>query len=276
MAGVGRCHRRVSGRCTRPGSQPCPTPSWAARQRPLVPVRVAGRCDPERSAPGRCSPRTGRLRSPAPRVAQRRRGRLELPRSRTGSSRCQRHRGSGGRPGDCPFESAVEFVQLLVEVTDGGAAGGWAEHPAEVLCPLPYPSNGLVACDRENLGRRGHGLVELLCLREGDGQAEQQYGAACCRPASVVTLDAESRLTKGGDADLWLDPHPHAPLRPATGENLTYGHGGTTTSTTPTEPSSAPTNRPAPAMPLSAGPPPPAATPALSSRADCHPGCIGT
>jgi hypothetical protein len=35
MAGVGRCHRRVSGRCTRPGSQPCPTPSWAARQRPL-------------------------------------------------------------------------------------------------------------------------------------------------------------------------------------------------------------------------------------------------
>lgn len=29
MAGVGRCHRRVSGRCTRPGSQPCPTPSWA-------------------------------------------------------------------------------------------------------------------------------------------------------------------------------------------------------------------------------------------------------
>jgi hypothetical protein len=196
MAGVGRCHRRVSGRCTRPGSQPCPTPSWAVRQRPLVPVRVAGRCDPARSAPGRCSPRTRRLGSPAPRVAQRRRGRLEPPRSRTGSSRCQRHRVHAAGPAiarsrvlsnSCSCSSKSRRAELR-------AVGPSIRRRSSARCRTRR-MGWSPAIDRESLGRRGHGLVELLCLREGDGQAEQQYGAVCCRAASVVTLDAEGRLT---------------------------------------------------------------------------------
>ena len=41
----------------------------------------------------------------------------------------------------------------------------------------------------------------------------------------VVTLDAESRVTEGEDANLWLDPTRMHLFDPASGENLTYGHG---------------------------------------------------
>jgi multiple sugar transport system ATP-binding protein len=53
------------------------------------------------------------------------------------------------------------------------------------------------------------------------------------RTQLVVTLDAESRLTKGSDADLWLDPSRMHLFDPATGENLTHGVGTTATATAP-------------------------------------------
>jgi multiple sugar transport system ATP-binding protein len=55
------------------------------------------------------------------------------------------------------------------------------------------------------------------------------------RTQLVVTLDAESRLSKGGDADLWLDPSRMHLFDPATGENLTHGRGTAATSTTSTD-----------------------------------------
>jgi multiple sugar transport system ATP-binding protein len=55
------------------------------------------------------------------------------------------------------------------------------------------------------------------------------------RTQLVVTLDAESRLRKGSDADLWLDPSRMHLFDPATGENLTHGHGTDASSTTETE-----------------------------------------
>jgi multiple sugar transport system ATP-binding protein len=45
------------------------------------------------------------------------------------------------------------------------------------------------------------------------------------RTQLVVALDAESRLTEGSDADLWLDPTRMHLFDPETGENLTRGHG---------------------------------------------------
>jgi multiple sugar transport system ATP-binding protein len=45
------------------------------------------------------------------------------------------------------------------------------------------------------------------------------------RTQLVVTLDAESRVSEGQDANLWLDPTRMHLFDPATGENLTHGRG---------------------------------------------------
>jgi multiple sugar transport system ATP-binding protein len=45
------------------------------------------------------------------------------------------------------------------------------------------------------------------------------------RTQLVVTLDAESRVSEGEDANLWLDPRRMHLFDPASGENLTHGHG---------------------------------------------------
>jgi multiple sugar transport system ATP-binding protein len=45
------------------------------------------------------------------------------------------------------------------------------------------------------------------------------------RTQLVVTLDAESQVTEGSDAELWLDPSRMHLFDPASGENLTRGHG---------------------------------------------------
>jgi multiple sugar transport system ATP-binding protein len=45
------------------------------------------------------------------------------------------------------------------------------------------------------------------------------------RTQLVVTLDAESRVSEGEDADLWLDPSRMHLFDPASGENLTHGRG---------------------------------------------------
>jgi multiple sugar transport system ATP-binding protein len=55
------------------------------------------------------------------------------------------------------------------------------------------------------------------------------------RTQMVVTLDAESRLQKGADADLWLDPSRMHLFDPATGDNLTHGRGTDAASTTETD-----------------------------------------
>jgi multiple sugar transport system ATP-binding protein len=41
----------------------------------------------------------------------------------------------------------------------------------------------------------------------------------------VVTLDAESRVTEGADAELWLDPSRMHLFDPGSGDNLTHGRG---------------------------------------------------
>jgi multiple sugar transport system ATP-binding protein len=48
------------------------------------------------------------------------------------------------------------------------------------------------------------------------------------RTQLVVALDAESRLTEGSDAELWLDPTRMHLFDPSSGENLTRGRGAET------------------------------------------------
>jgi multiple sugar transport system ATP-binding protein len=45
------------------------------------------------------------------------------------------------------------------------------------------------------------------------------------RTQLVVALDAESELAEGSEAELWLDPTRMHLFDPASGENLTHGHG---------------------------------------------------
>jgi multiple sugar transport system ATP-binding protein len=45
------------------------------------------------------------------------------------------------------------------------------------------------------------------------------------RTQLVVNLDAESRVSEGQEADLWLDPSRMHLFDPSSGENLTHGHG---------------------------------------------------
>jgi multiple sugar transport system ATP-binding protein len=42
---------------------------------------------------------------------------------------------------------------------------------------------------------------------------------------SKVNLEAESRISEGAHANLWLDPTRMHLFDPATGDNLTHGHG---------------------------------------------------
>ncbi|HZA76328.1 MAG TPA: sn-glycerol-3-phosphate ABC transporter ATP-binding protein UgpC [Acidimicrobiales bacterium] len=48
------------------------------------------------------------------------------------------------------------------------------------------------------------------------------------RTQLVVALDAESRVTEGSDAELWLDPSRMHLFDPSSGENLTRGRGAET------------------------------------------------
>lgn len=45
------------------------------------------------------------------------------------------------------------------------------------------------------------------------------------RTQLVVTLDAESRVAEGQDAELWLDPSRMHLVGPESGANLTHGRG---------------------------------------------------
>ena len=45
------------------------------------------------------------------------------------------------------------------------------------------------------------------------------------RTQLVVTLDAESRVAEGSEAELWLDPSRMHLFDPESGENLTHGRG---------------------------------------------------
>jgi hypothetical protein len=56
---------------------------------------------------------------------------------------------------------------------------------------------------------------------------------ACCNKSTrhvtrtqlVVTLDADTRVAEGADAELWLDSTRMHLFDPETGENLTHGRG---------------------------------------------------
>jgi multiple sugar transport system ATP-binding protein len=53
------------------------------------------------------------------------------------------------------------------------------------------------------------------------------------RTQLVVALDAESELTEGSEAELWLDPTRMHLFDPASGDNLTHGHGAQPRTLTP-------------------------------------------
>jgi multiple sugar transport system ATP-binding protein len=62
-------------------------------------------------------------------------------------------------------------------------------------------------------------------VRRTLGELATELDSEQLRTQLVVALDAESRLTEGSDADLWLDPTRMHLFDPETGENLTRGHG---------------------------------------------------
>jgi multiple sugar transport system ATP-binding protein len=62
-------------------------------------------------------------------------------------------------------------------------------------------------------------------VRRTLGELATELDSEQLRTQLVVALDAESRLTEGSDADLWLDPTRMHLFDPETGENLTRGRG---------------------------------------------------
>ena len=72
-------------------------------------------------------------------------------------------------------------------------------------------------------------------IREPLAELATELDSEQLRTQLVVTLDAESRLQKGADADLWLDPSRMHLFDPATGDNLTHGRGTDAASTTETD-----------------------------------------
>jgi multiple sugar transport system ATP-binding protein len=62
-------------------------------------------------------------------------------------------------------------------------------------------------------------------VREPLAELANELDSEQIRTQMVVTLDPESRVTEGSEAELWLDPTRMHLFDPATGENLTHGHG---------------------------------------------------
>ncbi|HKE76318.1 MAG TPA: sn-glycerol-3-phosphate ABC transporter ATP-binding protein UgpC [Acidimicrobiales bacterium] len=62
-------------------------------------------------------------------------------------------------------------------------------------------------------------------VREPLAELANELDSEQIRTQLVVTLDAESRVGEGEEAELWLDPSRMHLFDPATGENLTHGRG---------------------------------------------------
>jgi multiple sugar transport system ATP-binding protein len=62
-------------------------------------------------------------------------------------------------------------------------------------------------------------------VREPLAELANELDSEQIRTQMVVTLDPESQVTEGSEAELWLDPTRMHLFDPATGENLTHGHG---------------------------------------------------
>jgi multiple sugar transport system ATP-binding protein len=73
-------------------------------------------------------------------------------------------------------------------------------------------------------------------VREPLAELASELDSEQIRTQLVVTLDPESRVKEGEEAELWLDPTRMHLFDPATGENLTHGRG-----TAPADVSEAPT-----------------------------------
>ena len=70
-------------------------------------------------------------------------------------------------------------------------------------------------------------------VREPLAELANELDSEQIRTQLVVTLDAESRVGEGEDAELWLDASRMHLFDPATGENLTHGHGAEARKLTP-------------------------------------------
>jgi multiple sugar transport system ATP-binding protein len=70
-------------------------------------------------------------------------------------------------------------------------------------------------------------------VREPLAELANELDSEQIRTQLVVTLDAESRVGEGEDAELWLDASRMHLFDPATGENLTHGHGADARKLTP-------------------------------------------
>jgi multiple sugar transport system ATP-binding protein len=62
-------------------------------------------------------------------------------------------------------------------------------------------------------------------VREPLAELANELDSEQIRTQLVVTLDAESKVDEGENAELWLDPSRMHLFDPATGDNLTHGHG---------------------------------------------------
>jgi multiple sugar transport system ATP-binding protein len=62
-------------------------------------------------------------------------------------------------------------------------------------------------------------------VREPLAELANELDSEQIRTQLVVTLDPESRIEEGQDAELWLDPSRMHLFDPATGDNLTHGSG---------------------------------------------------
>ena len=78
-------------------------------------------------------------------------------------------------------------------------------------------------------GQRAVRLHPLRGARRGRARRSEELATELdseqIRTQLVVTLDAESRVKEGADAELWLDPTRMHLFDPESGENLTRGHG---------------------------------------------------
>ncbi len=122
--------------------------------------------------------------------------------------------------------SSLEGHEILI-------AGVRPEHFEDAaLLDDERKSQGLVFRDHvdviEWLGSEQYAYIPFEAppeVREPLAELAQELDSEQIRTQLVVTLDAESRVQEGQEAELWLDPTRMHLFDPATGENLTHGSG---------------------------------------------------
>jgi hypothetical protein len=119
-------------------------------------------------------------------------------------------------------------------------AGAWWKRTPSL--PIAIPDEDVIEwLDSEQLAYVPFDAPEEV--RRILGELANELDSETMRTQLVVTLDAETRLSEGQQAELWLDPTHMRLFDPETGNNLTHRHGVGTrqTRTWPSSPATAPT-----------------------------------